>query len=356
MKFGSFVLLQCPEWKSDKEVFDEVVEQAIFSEEIGLDSIWLAEHHFSRYSLASDPMVLAAHIAAKTKRIKIGLAVAVLPFHNPVKLAEQAAMVDLLSDGRLIMGVGRGYQRQEFERMNMDIAESRGRFEEALEIMKLAWTKEEFSYDGRYYQVPSMSVYPRPLQKPHPPIAVATSGTRETMQWIAQQGLPFISGGAFPEMEGVRKRIDTYVEDSRAAGWSDEHIEEAVANSPFSRRFYVAESDEDAFERPRKHIMWFHNALLQQGLPKTPPSAAHEAAYKEHLERMRARATQSYEDIWAQEIYATPEKVVTALKEHAAYGIKHLVLWFNLGGMSREMVMGSMTRFAEHVLPHVKDD
>ncbi len=353
MKFGSFVLLQCPEWKTEKDAYDEVVEQAVLSEEMGFDSIWLAEHHFSRYSIAADPLVLAAHIAAKTKRIQIGLAVAVLPFHNPVKLAEQAAIVDILSNGRFVMGVGRGYQRQEFDRLNLDIANSRGMFEESLEVLQMAWRGEEFHYDGRFYHVPPTTVYPRPLQKPHPPIAVATSGTRDTMLWVAQHGLPFISGGAFPEMEGVKKRIDTYAEDSRAAGFSDEHIRTALANSPFSRRIYVAENDTDAFERPRQHIMWFHNALMKEGLPASA-HREHEGAYKEHLERMRIRATQSYETIWNQDIYATPDKVLRQIQTHAEYGIQNLVLWFNFGGMSREMVTASMARFAKEVMPHVK--
>ena len=353
MKFGSFVLLQCPEWKTHKEAYDEVIEQAIMSEELGFDSVWIAEHHFSRYSLASDPMILATQIAARTKRIKIGLAVAVLPFHNPVKLAEQAAMVDIISNGRFIMGVGRGYQKQEFDRLGLDISQSRGMFEESLEIMKRAWTNEEFSFQGKYYNIPSMTVYPKPIQEPHPPVAVATSGTRETMLWAAKQGLPFISGGAFPEMEGVRNRINTYIADSKEAGWSDEQIKTALDHSPFSRRIYVGTSDEDSFEAPRKYIMWFHDALIKQALPaKIDP--AHMESHRDNLERMKLRAQESYEDIWKQDIYATPEKVTAALKEHEAMGIEHLVLWFNFGGMSREMVTNSMTRFGKEVLPHFK--
>ncbi|MBM4406849.1 MAG: LLM class flavin-dependent oxidoreductase [Chloroflexi bacterium] len=351
MQFGTFVLMNGPEWKSDKQIYDEAVEQAVLAEELGFDAIWLAEHHFSRYAILADPMMLVTYLVARTKRITIGLAVSILPFHNPLLLAEQGAIADLLSNGRFVMGIGRGYQSQEFQKLGLEIADSRERFLEIYDVLKLAWSRKEFSYNGKIFKIPPTRVYPDPLQNPYPPIAIATSGTRETMQWAAQQGLPFISGGAFPEMEGVRKRIEQYVIDAKEAGWSQDHIERCLDASPFSRRIYVASSDRDAFERPKEHVLWFHNKLMENGLPTDKKK---EASYKEHMERMRTRSLQTYDDIWKQDLYATPDKMTAAIKVHQQMGIRNLVGWFNFGGMPNDMVVASMTRFSKEVMPAFK--
>jgi alkanesulfonate monooxygenase SsuD/methylene tetrahydromethanopterin reductase-like flavin-dependent oxidoreductase (luciferase family) len=135
MKFGTFHLLQWHESKSQAQVFKETVELVKLSEEFGFDSVWLADHHFSRYGLGSSVLTIAAHLAGVTSKLKIGTAVVVLPFYNPLTVAEVAASVDNLSDGRLILGVGRGYQWSEFHRQNVPFEESRERFDEALDII-----------------------------------------------------------------------------------------------------------------------------------------------------------------------------------------------------------------------------
>src|SRR5262249_47557182 len=125
MKFGTFHIFNRREWQTDKQVYDEQLEQMEVADALGYDSVWLTEHHFTEYGILPDPMILAADIARRTKRVRIGMAVSVLPFHNPVRLAEQAAMVDLLSNGRLDLGVGRGYQPQEFARFGITMDEAR---------------------------------------------------------------------------------------------------------------------------------------------------------------------------------------------------------------------------------------
>ncbi|MBI3967612.1 MAG: LLM class flavin-dependent oxidoreductase, partial [Chloroflexi bacterium] len=135
---------------------------------MGFDQIWVAEHHFTRYGSVPSTLTFAAYVAARTKRIRIGTAVVLLPFWNPLLVAEEAAMVDILSDGRLDLGVGRGYQWHEYQRFNIPMEESRGRFTESLEIIKKAWTEKAFDYEGQYFQLNGVNVLPKPLQKPHP--------------------------------------------------------------------------------------------------------------------------------------------------------------------------------------------
>ena len=148
MKFGLFFLLERPTGKDDAQIYAESLEQIRVGEDLGFDSVWLAEHRFTAYGEMPDTMVFAAAAAAVTTRVRIGTAVVVLPFHNPIRLAEQVAMVDVLSGGRLDFGVGRGYQAGEYRGFNIPMDESRTRFEEVLDICVGLWTQDGFSFDG----------------------------------------------------------------------------------------------------------------------------------------------------------------------------------------------------------------
>ena len=136
MRFGTFHLFPWAENKSQEEVLRDTIDLTTLSEDLGFESVWLAEHHFSRYGLGSAVLTLAAALAGVTKRLRIGTAVVVLPFYNPITLAEEVATVDLISGGRFHFGVGRGYQWSEFHQFNIPLEESRARFEEAIDIMK----------------------------------------------------------------------------------------------------------------------------------------------------------------------------------------------------------------------------
>ena len=172
MKFGTFHLFQKPPGWGDADVFSAELEQIEKAEELGFDAVWLAEHHFQWYGIATDLMVIAGWVAARTQRVRIGTAIVVLPFHNPVRLAEQTATIDLMSGGRLDFGVGRGYQAAEYAGFGLSMDESRASFNECMEVLLKAWTEETFSYDGQYTKVNDVTVLPKPVQKPHPPVLV----------------------------------------------------------------------------------------------------------------------------------------------------------------------------------------
>src|SRR2546430_15633155 len=176
MRFGTYYFLQAPPALAQPEVVRREVEQMAWTEELGFDSIWLTEHHFIAYGLSVSPAVRAAAAAMRTRRVRIGLAAAILPFHDPVRLAEELAIVDILSEGRLDVGVGRGNRPVEFEGYRVPQIENRERFEESLAIILKAWTLERFALEGRHFTIPEARVIPKPLPRPPPPAyAVGTS-------------------------------------------------------------------------------------------------------------------------------------------------------------------------------------
>src|SRR5205814_10141474 len=160
MRFGTYYFLQAPPAVGHPDVIRHEIEQMMWTEELGFATIWLTEHHFIDSGRSGSPAVLAAAAAMRTRRVRIGLAAAILPFHDPVRLAEELAMVDILSEGRLDVGVGRGNRPLEFEGYRVPQIESRERFEEALGILIRAWTLERFAYEGRHYTIPDVRVMP----------------------------------------------------------------------------------------------------------------------------------------------------------------------------------------------------
>src|SRR6476646_12050915 len=176
MEFGMFHEFPSLPGRTESEAFDEAMEQVDAAERLGLDVMWLAELHFEpRRSLLSAPLSIASAIDARTRRIKIGIAVQVLPLCHPLRLAEEAATVDQISNGRLIFGIGRSGVVSTYDAYQVPYEQSRDRFAETLEILKQAWTQESFSYKGQYYSFDNVQATPKPYQKPWPEIRVAAN-------------------------------------------------------------------------------------------------------------------------------------------------------------------------------------
>ena len=177
MKFGLFHSVQLPNPSEQDRYYAEAMEQVLHAERLGYNSVWFTEHHFTRHGIVSATTSVLAYLAGVTNTIRLGTAVTVMPFHNPVQLAEQTATVDVLSNGRLDLGVGRGYQWGEFHRMNIPMDEASRRFEESMEILTRSWTSAEpFDHHGEFWSFNDLTVLPRPVQQPHPPVYVAASG------------------------------------------------------------------------------------------------------------------------------------------------------------------------------------
>ena len=177
MKFTLFILPSWPEpeAKHQSHIFGEAVEQIQYAEELGFDSVWLAEHHFTRFGICPLALPFAHHVAAKTKTIRVGTGVSVVNFHNPIFLAEETAMLDVLSDGRRDFGVGRGQVVYEYGNFKVDYETCTQRFEEIVDVILGLWSTPGFTYRGEFYQVEDMTIAPSPVQQPHPPVYLAVS-------------------------------------------------------------------------------------------------------------------------------------------------------------------------------------
>jgi alkanesulfonate monooxygenase SsuD/methylene tetrahydromethanopterin reductase-like flavin-dependent oxidoreductase (luciferase family) len=349
MKFGTFHLFQWHEDKSPEQVFRETVELVRISEELGFSSVWLAEHHFSRYGLGSSVLNVASHLAGLTKTMRIGTAVVVLPFYNPITLAEEIATVDQLSGGRFELGVGRGYQWSEFHRLNVPFEESRERFDESLEIMRLAWTEEQFSYQGKFWTVNDARVLPKPVQKPHPPITVATSSP-SGYQNAAQRGQSILCGGSTTALATVADNLKLYRESLAAAGYTYD-----PAHVKMSRPVFVAESREEAYAYTREHYDWFLAAQRAVAVPPADSLDLIPPKEREALSRMLDRAPTPFDEAYETiGIYGTPEECVRRIEalDKLVGGLPEMMCSFALGGWDQQKVIRSMELFARDVMPH----
>ena len=204
MKFGLFSHVPWPEDLDPKQKFDQTTEEAVYGEELGFNSIWLAEHHFTRYGLGSSSLVLASSIAARTKKIRLGTAVLVPTLHHPLRLAEDTATLDVISDGRLDVGYGRGAAGYEYTTYMVDREESQERFREAIGMIEGLWTTPEYTYQGKFYNVNRANLVPPPVQKPHPPVYIAATRTPETMEFVRIHRAPPHNGGGVGQFRRPR--------------------------------------------------------------------------------------------------------------------------------------------------------
>src|ERR1700716_1674446 len=194
MDFGIFNLMGSREAdKPTAQVFGEVAEQTRLADQLGYTIAWFAEHHFSNYCLCASPLMMVAHCAAVTEKIRLGTAVVVLPLYNPARLAAQIAHAGALSNGRLSLGIGAGYQPYEFERFGVDIKENLEMTAEFCEILDLAFAHDFFSYNGKHYQMPETHIPARPVQQPVP-IYVA-GHTPAMFRHAARHGYRVLSSG-----------------------------------------------------------------------------------------------------------------------------------------------------------------
>lgn len=191
MKFGHFCL---PTYFADVDgtVGDftrRFVDLLVESEPLGFDSIWANEHHFDSYGgIVPSPPILLASLAQRTKRVRLGTSIIVLPLHNPIEIAEQMAMIDLLSGGRIEFGIGRGFVAYDYDRLHVPLDGAQDRLKEGLEVILKAWSGRPFSHRGPYYQFENVTVWPQPEQRPHPPVWLSCGGTPASFEWAGQQG------------------------------------------------------------------------------------------------------------------------------------------------------------------------
>ena len=197
MDFGLFYLMQRDEQWSEQAVYDSGLEQMLAAESLGYHSVWIAEHHFNDYGLCPAPPVLASFIAARTTTLRLGMGVSLLPLHHPVDLAEQLAVLDVVSGGRLDVGIGRGGTLQDYQTFQSDRDDARARVEEGIAVMQQSWGGAPFDFQGRFHSAERLHVRPRPVQQPHPPIYIAAN-SEESVRSAARLSLPTLSSFFVP--------------------------------------------------------------------------------------------------------------------------------------------------------------
>ena len=360
MKWGVFSLSQIPDLERVTEAFDEDMAYFQRAEELGYDTIWLAEHLFSNYGLVTSTQVLAAAVARSTTTIGIGTAVVVIPFNHPLRTASDFALVDVLSHGRLKFGAGRAYQPHEFVGLDLPMAASRQMYGEGLDLVIEAWTNETVAHDGEYWQVREpVQVLPKPVQKPHPPVYQACISP-DSFLTAARKGFNLQLASPFS--------YRTYRED-----WIDKLAESLEEHEAERERcgfdpkggermmllpFYVDEDGDAARELFGKHVEWFYAKVTnnqQKGAGPDKVVEGYELTMRESRKTL-AGGYLNFDKLYkhgaaiADDPETCAEKLI-ALQQRL--GITEFVLWPNIGGMPAAQAQAAMELAIREVAPRV---
>jgi alkanesulfonate monooxygenase SsuD/methylene tetrahydromethanopterin reductase-like flavin-dependent oxidoreductase (luciferase family) len=349
MEFGVFHEFQRLPGQSEAAAFADSFAQVDAAEEWGLDAMWLAELHFApERSVLAAPLIVATAIAERTRRLKIGTAVQVLPLCHPLRLAEEVATVDQLSRGRLIFGVGRSGFPRVYEAYGVSYAESRERFAEVLAILKLAWAAPRFSHRGRYYNFEQVALVPKPYQQPYPPIRVAATSA-DTYPAIGTLGHAIFIASRLGALSELAPLVASYRAAWKAAG-------HAGAGEVYLRvPVYVAESEARARSEPEASIM----RLFRYTGERIAESANLEGArpIEERAQRGERLQTVTWEDAMRDKvIVGTPEGVAGRLAElRAELGLDGILAELNAGSLiPQPQVMNALRLLCQEVMPRFK--
>jgi alkanesulfonate monooxygenase SsuD/methylene tetrahydromethanopterin reductase-like flavin-dependent oxidoreductase (luciferase family) len=328
MRFGLFGSAQARRGDGDPaQGFRDYVETCVEAEALGFDSSFLIEHHFSGRGQVSASLDLLAWVAARTRTMRLGTAVIVLPWHDPVLLAERAATLDLMSGGRLEFGVGKGYRHSEFAGFCMPYEEAQARFEEALPLIIRAWiSNARFSHNGRFWQYEDIIVEPPPSQQPHPPVWIA-AGKPDSIRSVAARGCKLLLD-QFASTETVSERVAVFRAECEARGRTFDPMDVAVA-----RNFYVARDAVD-MQTALARLARAHAGMVALSQHPGGRNRSHITAY--------AGAPGGTE---ASALYGTPERIGAELEALRAVGVEHVLLH---GGESTRQ---SIRRFSTEIMP-----
>lgn len=333
MLFSTFKIMSHRRGIKSHQVIQETLREIELSEQLGFDHVWLTEHHGSDYGLSPSPSVLAAAVAMKTRRLGIGFAVNVTPLHHPIRLAEEIALVDHLSEGRVIAGFGPGYSPFEFSLYGIDFDHRHAMHKEILEIVKRAWTQDRFDYDGAGFQFKDTAISIKPFQKPHPPIVV-TANQSESIVEAAQAGHRLLVLGA---LEAVKSKVETYRSALSQTDHPQTQVDLCLKHVGAQRHVFVStdpgwnrKTVEAATAWQMRIVRW----LRSEGERDQEPDQ--EEVSRQIKERVAA---------------GSPEEVADQISELQTMGVGEVLCWFKWGEISHDQAVDSMKLFAEHVMP-----
>jgi alkanesulfonate monooxygenase SsuD/methylene tetrahydromethanopterin reductase-like flavin-dependent oxidoreductase (luciferase family) len=346
VRFGNFLFPDCRDPARDGVVIDETLAEARLSDELGMDVIWLAEHHFDGISVYADPIALAGALAGSLRQAAIGFAVLQTALHHPIRLAEQMALLDNLMKGRLIVGLGRGssYNIYDYQGFGIDHHEAQARLDEAEAIMLKAWTGGGFTHDGRFWQLKVPMLRPLPYTKPHPVVIRGSSGDASLVE-LARQGRPFMMN--VQSLETTRRRVGLYREAMREAGHDAAAISANLKASWVWRNVFVAASEAEAervgipaFETmTRARAEMRDRIFADTGLRIEVPQS--------DLPGSRAARGDGL-------IHGSPARVAEDFAALDRLGVGGVIASFRLGPMPHEVATESLRLFMREVAPHFR--
>jgi alkanesulfonate monooxygenase SsuD/methylene tetrahydromethanopterin reductase-like flavin-dependent oxidoreductase (luciferase family) len=346
MKFGVHYQLPCSGSQSPVQRYRDTLEQAVHAEALGFESVWPVEQHFiSDLSILSAPLLFLAAVAERTKTLRLGIAIILVPLAHPVRIAEEIATLDVLSNGRVEFGIGRGAIPAHFSGFGIPQTESRDRFLEGIEIVLAAWKNEPLSYHGRFFQVDNLTVVPKPVQQPHPPLRVACNSL-DTFEMAGRLGYPIFAASQVNPYYRIKEFLSVYRQELTGA-----RHPETDNNFTLLTPLSVGENEAQIrkeMEPSVRHLLQTASALLDTAV--VPEKVA--SQIRAVAERSRRLTYDRMSQTMA--IFDTPERCVERLAQlHDDFKMGRTICWFNPGGqVPHTRVMHSMELFAAKVMPH----
>ncbi|HVH81861.1 MAG TPA: LLM class flavin-dependent oxidoreductase [Stellaceae bacterium] len=345
MKFSTFLFPDSRDPSDDGAVIDETIREAMLADRLGADVVWLAEHHFDGISVYGDPMVLAGALAVAAPRAALGFAVIQTALHHPIRLAEQIALLDHMTKGKLIIGLGRGssFNIYDYQGFGIDHHEAQARLNEAEAIMVKSWTEGQFDHNGRFWQLQVPMLRPRPYTRPYPPI-IRGSSTDASLVELAREGKPWMMN--VQSLETTARRVELYRQTMRDAGYREEKIAANLKASWVWRNFFLAETNEEA---------------ARIGVPIFDAMTRTRAEMRDRYAAMGQRIEVARHDLPGSRaargdglIHGSPARVAEDVAAIDRLGIGGIIGTFRLGPMPHELAAANLTTFMEKVAPQFR--
>jgi len=354
MRFGLFCLMQRP-GVSFTRLFDEQLEEIVFAEQMGFDEVWFAEHHFANEAIAPAPNLFVAALARQTSHMRLGNMISVLPFHHPVQLAEQLALLDHLTHGRLNVGLGKGSRSTEWQRFGFSPEQVNERFYESLQIIQGLWAHEPFSYHGTYYHLEDVRLRPSVLQQPHPPLFTAVAH-KASVIWAAEQHIGIAEH--YTTTAEAKEHFRLYRQTQAAAAPTGVQ----TPQPRLFREIYVAPTDVQARAEAEPALWDFWRLLDELRSYEQPyndllldyPTPITDAMFRQATAHLPIVGPHTYEELVEQglAIIGSPETVTQQLLEQIqALELETFIGVFAFGRLSHTQVVRSLDIFAKEVMP-----
>ena len=331
LDIGVFQLLPRGRAATDREVVEQALWEVDFAEQHGFESVWVTEHHFSGYGSIGVPSVYAAGISQRTKRLRIGYGVAVVPLHHPLRLAEEISWVDHLSEGRVAVGVGPGFSAFEFAGFGVPVDERHARFVEGFDVVRRALSEPEILFEGK-----RRMIRPRPYTRPHPPFYWASTSD-ESMRKAGAEGMPLLFG--LEPVAQLADRLARYRAIRAAAGALGEAIDREISEMYVLRRICVADTDAAAWREVQEPLCW-HREMGRR---------VHERG--EAIDTVPMLADGPTIEPSCGACFGSIPTVIRQLDELRALGLRKVIGWFHFGNMPHGSVRRSMQLMASDVIP-----